>query len=104
MNRLQRHQLELLRQFQHKDMSILSLLWFNRRIYLILVAIAVASVVAMNFLVGSYAAGLVAVAYATMLLRDLGHFRRSAVIWPLTRELVDWSKVSEQADKSAAGV
>lgn len=39
--------------------------------------------------------GLVGVAasYATMLLRDLGHVRRSLAVWPITRDVIDWPKV-----------
>jgi fumarate reductase subunit C len=96
MNRIQRRQLELYRFFQHREMSIASLLWFNRRLCAILLSVALVSVVAMQLIWGSYAAGLIAVAYATMFLRDLGYHRRSVISWPVTRELLDWGKVLER--------
>ena len=45
---------------------------------------------------GFSGAAYLAVAFVTALLRDIGYFIRSARVWPVIRETLDWSKVENR--------
>jgi hypothetical protein len=42
---------------------------------------------------GFLGVAFVAVAFFAALLRDVGYFIRSARVWPVIREAIDWSRV-----------
>jgi len=43
------------------------------------------------------------VAYGTMLLRDVGYYRRSRRVWPVVREVIAWDKVERLASEAGIG-
>ncbi len=69
---------------------------YNWRIYVVILAAAIGSVGAMLYLGQCFWAGLLAVAYVSIFLRDAGQFLKMRRTWPLTRELLDWSKVEQK--------
>ena len=81
-------------------MSVLGLIRFNWRIFLAIIVMAVASVGAMLYYREEFHAWLLGVAFGAVLLRDLGQCIKWSRTWPLTSELLDWSKVERMASEN----
>jgi hypothetical protein len=97
MNRVQKRQLHAFLHFRHRTMSVPALVAFNWRIFLLLFVAGGATVGACLYYGMEAQAGLFAVAYGALVLRDLAHLRRASRVWPMTREILDWSKVERMA-------
>ena len=81
-------------------MSVMGLIWFNRRLYALLVSAAVVTVAGV-YLAGEHQfATLFAVAYGSFLFRDLAYYRRSRIVWPVISRMLAWEKVEELASAS----
>ena len=93
MTSLQRRNLQLYLRFRGQRMSIARLLWANRFIYALLVLVFGAFAAFLYFAIGPYAAGYVGVAFAVLILRDIGFYRRSVALWPLLEQVLDWGRV-----------
>jgi len=76
-------------------MTIPGLLWSNRRVYLIMIAFFAIFAALITSVVGNEGVYFVAVAFVVLICRDIGFFRRSAAIWPVLQEVLDWKKIEE---------
>ena len=101
MNPLQHRSLQLYLYFRERPMTVAALLWANRRVYLIMGLFfgGLGSFVYSQF--GSEGAVLVAVAFVTVVLRDIGYWRRSVKIWPVLKQVLDWNKVEQLASPNS---
>ena len=95
MTSVQRRNLQLYLRFRGQRMTIAGLLWANRRIYALLVLVFGAFATFLYLAIGSFAAAYVGVAFAVVILRDIGFYRRSAALWPVLEQVLDWSRVEE---------
>jgi len=97
MTRLQLRNLRVYLQYRDRPMTLLGLFRTNLRIYFyLLIFFGVAGALfysASGWRIVSY----LAVAFVTMIARDIGYFRRSARIWPMLQQVLDWKKVEELA-------
>lgn len=93
MTRLQLRQLQAYLKHRERPMTVAGLFWMNRRIYLLLVILFGFAAGLFYSVGGWWLAGYVLVALACTLLRDLGYYRRSARIWPVVRDVLDWQKI-----------
>ncbi|KRG63833.1 hypothetical protein ABB27_17305 [Stenotrophomonas terrae] len=100
MNRTQKRQLQAYLHFRDKPMSVLGLILFNWRIFLLLIVAGAATVGVMLYFHSTFQAWLFGVAYGSFLLRDLGHYIRWSRTWPLTSQLLDWPKVERMASEN----
>ena len=100
MNRAQKRQLQAYLHFRNKRMSVLALIRFNWRIFLLMVALGVISAEYMLWLQQPFFAWLYGFACSAVVLRDIGQCIRWSRTWPMTKELLDWSKVEQLALKS----
>jgi len=75
-------------------MTVANLIWSNRRAYAFLLFIFSAGV-ALLYALDPGAAKLAGFAFAGILLRDVGYFRRTVQNWPVIKEAMDWNKVTE---------
>jgi hypothetical protein len=100
MNRIQRRQLQAYLHFRNKPMSVLSIIRFNWRVFLLIVAAGAASVGLMLYLDSPFYAWLFTAAYGAALLRDLGRCIQWSRTWPMTNRLLDWSKVEQLASEN----
>ena len=97
MTRLQQRNMRLWLRFRDQRMTILGLIWANRRMYLLLfVAFGLLAICA-HFYFGPIGSSFLLVALAAVLLRDVGFYRRSVAVWPLLQQVFDWKKVEELA-------
>ena len=78
-------------------MTIIGLLWANRLIYLLLLVLFGAFAAFLYFAFGRWMASYVAVAFAVLVLRDIGFYRRSAMLWPTLEQVLDWDRVEKLA-------
>lgn len=97
MTRLQQRNLRIYLQYRERPMTIAGLVWANRRIYILLLVLfgTVGGLFYNAF--GAAIAGYVGVAFVAIILRDIGYFRRSARIWPVLQQVLDWQKVEQLA-------
>ena len=93
MTPLQRRNFQLYVQYRGRRMTIAGLLWANRHIYLLLFLVFGAFAAAIDFALGPSAAKSVGVAFAVLVLRDIGFYRRSVMLWPALEQVLDWSLV-----------
>jgi len=100
---IQRRQIALYLHFRDKSISVIALFWFSRRTYAVLLAAALLSALLAYWLNDFFLLALVAVAYGTMLLRDVGYYRRSRRVWPVVREVIAWDKVERLASEAGIG-
>jgi len=100
LTRIQRRQIALYLHFRDKPISILGLFWFNRRTYAILLTAALLSGLVAYWFNDVFLLIVVAVAYGTMLLRDVGYYWRSRRVWPVVREVLAWDKVQQLASQT----
>ncbi len=78
-------------------MTIASLLRASLRSYALVLVIFGVFAAFLYFAIGLFAAAYVGVAYAVMILRDIGYFRRIVALWPITEQILDWRRVEEFA-------
>ena len=84
-------------------MTVGGLFWANRRIYLLLV-ILFGGVTGLFYSAGGWPlASYVMVAFACIVLRDVGYYRRSARVWPVIQKVLDWPKVERLASEDSEG-
>jgi|GEM_PF-1871853 len=93
----QRLNLRVYLHFRDRPMTISGLFWASRRTYLLLTLFFGLAAALFYWLLGEIAAGFMLTAYAVLILRDIGHCRRSVQVWPMVREVLDWSKVEQLA-------
>ena len=97
MNRTQKRQLQAYLHFRNKPMSVLAIVCFNWRVFLLIVSAGIASVGYMLYLRSTFYAWLFTAFYGAALLRDLGRCIQWSRTWPMTHELLNWSKVERLA-------
>ena len=102
LTRRQRKQVALYLHFKDRPMSIGALFWFNRRLYAFLVLAGLLSAALAYWLNDFVLLTIVAVAYGTMLLRDVGYYWRSQSIWPVLQQVLAWEKLQQLATSSSA--
>ena len=95
LTRIQRRNLVLFEQYRNRPATIWGLLWFSRKVYLLMSLYFGILMGGAYWMLGEYAAGAVGIGYFSMILRDIGYFRRTAMVWPVLREVIDYEKVSE---------
>jgi hypothetical protein len=95
MTPLQRRNIKLYLQFRDQPMSILGLIWANRRMYLLLCFIFGVVAAVVYAFCGALVASFFGVAFVAVFVRDIGFYRRSIAIWPVLLQVLDWSKVEE---------
>jgi hypothetical protein len=93
MTRLQLRHLQVYLKYRERPMTITGLLWTNRRIYLLMSVLFGAIAWIFYLLGGWWLAGYVIVALVCAVARDIGYYRRSARIWPVTKDVLDWPKI-----------
>jgi hypothetical protein len=93
MTSLQLRTLKMYLWYRGKRLSALGLFKSNIRAYLILLLIFGALAAWCYWFFGVVGASLVSVAGLTVLLRDFGFYRRTARIWPILQDVLDWSKI-----------
>ena len=103
MTRLQLRNLQVYLQYRERPMTVVGLFWANRRIYLLLVIIFGVAAGLFYSVGGWWLAGYALVALACTLLRDLGYYRRSARIWPVVKDVLDWQKIEALVSADTAG-
>jgi hypothetical protein len=101
MTRLQQRNLKLWLRFRGQRLTILGLIWANRRMYLLLI-LAFGTLAALAYIYfGALGAWFLLVAFAAVFVRDIGFYRRSVAIWPIFQQVFDWNKVEELASSDA---
>lgn len=101
MTPIQLRNLKFYLKFRDKPMSIGLLLRQNARIYgilLLLFAVLAAFVYSVFGLMPSL---LIVTAFAVMVLRDIGFYRRTVQLWPCLNRVLDWGKVEELVNTQA---
>lgn len=93
MTRLQLRNLQVYLKYRERPMTISGLFWANRRIYLLLLMLFGVATGLFYIAGGWRMASYALVAEFCILLRDVGYFRRSARMWPVMKEVLDWQKV-----------
>lgn len=78
-------------------MTLVGLLWTNRFIYLLLLLIFGVFAVFLYFAIGPAAASYVGVAFAVLVLRDIGFYRRSVMLWTALQQVLDWTRIEQLA-------
>ena len=79
--------------FKDRSPTILQLVRFNTKKYLI-TFVLVGAIVFIQWLVAGWIVGALFMSFvAGAFCRDIGHFRRICLTWPFTREITDWAKV-----------
>ena len=84
-------------------MTVFALLWANRRIYLILFLVFGALAAFLYSAYGITAAAFIAVAFSVTVLRDISFYRRSATIWPVLQQVLDWNKIEQFISSNETG-
>ena len=97
MTPLLRRNLRLYLRHRGQRMTITSLLWANRRMYALLATAFGLFAVFLYYAIGPFAAWYIGVAFATLLARDIGFYRRSAMLWPVLEQVFDWERVEQLA-------
>jgi hypothetical protein len=98
----QRRKLKTWVKFRDKPMSIAALFWASRRVYLLIfIGLSFIGWLAYTSF-GWLGVAFVVVAFITAILRDLGYFIRSARVWPVIRQTIDWSKVERLLNADGA--
>ena len=92
----QRRSLRVYEQFRNRPMSIGTLLWASRKTYLYLLMLFGFLATLFYYQVSEETAAILILMLVVILLRDIGYMRRSAAIWPVLREVIDWDLVAEK--------
>jgi hypothetical protein len=96
LTKIQRNTLVVYQQFRERPMTVSGLFWASRKAYLILFALF-GAVAALYYSAGwNVGASCVGMAFVSIVVRDIGHFRRSAAVWPVVREVLDWDRVASK--------
>lgn len=103
MTRLQRRNLQVYLHFRERRMTILALLWANRRIYAIMLLCFGGLAAFAYSAFGTTGAAFVAVAFFSTFVRDIGFYRRSAAIWPVLQQVLDWNKIEQFTSPNESG-
>lgn len=103
MTRLQLRNLQVYLQYRERPMTVAGLFWANRWIYFLSLPLFGAATALFYFAGGWRMAGYAPVAFLCILARDVGYYRRSARIWPVVKEVMDWQKVEALTSAQAAG-
>jgi len=93
MTRLQLRNLQVYLKYRERPMTITGLIWANRRIYFLLFVLFGAIAWFFYLLGGWWLASYALVALVCAVARDIGYYRRSARIWPVVKEVLDWQKI-----------
>jgi hypothetical protein len=93
MTRLQLRNLQVYLKYRERPMTVAGLFWTNCRLYILLLIPFGAAAALFYFAGGWRLVGYALVALFSLLLRDIGYFRRSARIWPVVKEVLDWEKI-----------
>ena len=78
-------------------MTITGLLWANRRTYALLAVAFGVFAAFLYYAIGPFAAWYIGVAFATLVVRDIGFYRRSAMLWPILEQVFNWDRVEQLA-------
>ena len=97
MSRVQKRQLLAYLHFRNREMSVGALLLFNWRIFALTALLGFGTVLVMFLVVSPFWAWLFAAAYGAIFLRDVGLCIRWWRVWPMTRDLLDWTRVEHLA-------
>ena len=80
-------------------MTIGGLWWASRRMYALMLICFGISAALFYFALGLLGVEFAGVAFVSVLLRDIGYFRRSVRAWPVVREVIDWEKLTALVDE-----
>jgi len=98
---LQNRNLELYAKYRNDRPCLRNLIAFNRARYypiFVIMAIGVIFLVLPDF----HIFGIIIISMtAGVLIRDLGFFRHTVLIWPLVQEIIDWNKVDQLINKKS---
>ena len=97
MKSLLRRNLQLYLRHREQRMTITGLLWANRRMYALLATAFGLFAAFLYYAVGAFAAWYIGVAFATLLARDIGFYRRSVMLWPVLEQVFDWDRIEQLA-------
>ena len=103
MTRLQRRNLQLYLHFRERPMTVFALLWSNRRIYFLLLLVFGGMGAFVYSMFGASGAAYLAVAFVITVARDIGFYRRSAGIWPVLQQVLDWNKIEQLTSPNETG-
>lgn len=84
-------------------MTVFALLWANRRIYTILLLVFAGLAVFAYPAFGTLGPSFLAVALFSIVLRDIGYFRRTVAIWPVLQQVLDWNKIEQFTSPNEPG-
>jgi len=91
---IQRRNLIIYQRYRDVPMTIGGLCWASRQVYALMLILFGVAAALFYFAFGVLGAAFAGVAFVTVLLRDIGYFRRSAQTWPAIRKVIDWEKVA----------
>lgn len=101
LTKSQKRQLAVYLKLRDQPLSVLGLVWFNRRAYAAFFAIALVSGIIAYWGFCGLGAAFVGVAYGAMFFRDLGYYRRAKHTWPVLCEVLAWDKVQQLSQQSS---
>jgi hypothetical protein len=93
LTKSQRQTLRFYSAFKDKKPTVLGMINYNAKIYVINVIAFSAITAFIYFTAGWYPAYLVVAVMVGAFSRDIGRFRKLAQTWPAMREITDWNKV-----------
>ena len=93
--------LRLFLRFRVRPPTVLGLVWINRWLYGLTAVLFAAIAWYFYSRFGEVAASYIGVAFAAIILRDIGHFRRTVALWPVYQAIIDWEKAGQFADADA---
>lgn len=102
MTPLQCRNLQIYLHFREKRITVAGIFWLNRRIYVLMLALFAAAALLSYFAAGILGGAFVGVVFASCLLRDIGHFRKTVALWPVLREVLDWNKIEKLVSFSSS--
>lgn len=88
----------LYNKYRTRDMTILSLFADNAINYVILCGVFISAYILYVFLAPSIANYLI-VAFAAIIIRDYGYYRRTVRVWPFLKSVIDWSKIEPTSNE-----
>ena len=104
MTRYQLRILKLYARFQQQPISVLTYLRLNAKSYVVQLIAFVVLTIPVYAWYGMVSIAFMASIFAATVLRDVGHFRRAAMIWPAWQQVIDWDKVNAILAESEARV
>ena len=99
LSKYERATLRFYQTYKDRNPSILGIIKFNARLYLLTFAIFAVMILIEYLMIGWWFASLLIAACFGVFLRDISMFRVRIRSWPMTREITDWDKVASKLEK-----